>query len=44
MQDRYQEIIADKEYLTGVLKEGAEKASHIANRTLHKVRRKIGLE
>ena len=44
VQRRYKEIVADKEYLSGVLREGAEKASAIANRTLHKVRRKIGLE
>lgn len=44
VQARYSEIIADKDYLSGVLREGAEKAASIANRTLHRARRKIGLE
>ena len=35
-------LIADKEYLNGVYKEGAEKASYIANKTLRKVYKKVG--
>lgn len=35
-------LLADKEYLNNVLKSGAEKASHIAEKTLSKVYKKIG--
>ncbi|NLC79209.1 MAG: tryptophan--tRNA ligase [Ruminococcaceae bacterium] len=44
LQNEYKRIIADKEYLDGVLAEGAEKAAHIANRVLRKTRKRIGLE
>ncbi len=44
VQSEYKRIVADKEYLAGVLSDGAQKASYIANRVLHKARRKIGLE
>ncbi len=44
VQNEYNRIVGDKDYLSGILKEGAERAGAIANRTLHKVRRKIGLE
>ena len=41
--DRYcMDVIADKAYLEGVLKEGAEKARYQANKTLSKVYRKVG--
>ena len=40
---RYEEIISEKDYLSKVLSEGAEKATHLARRTLSKVYRKIGL-
>ncbi len=35
-------LIADKEYLNNIYKEGAERASYIANKTLRKVYKKIG--
>ncbi len=35
-------LLADKEYLNGVLKSGAEKAARTANKTLNKVYKKIG--
>ena len=35
-------LVADKAYLEGVLKAGAEKASYTANKTLNKVHKKIG--
>lgn len=35
-------LIADKAYLMGVYKAGAEKASYVANKTLRKVYKKIG--
>ena len=43
IRQRYQELIADKNYLLSVAREGAEKASRIARKTLRKVHRKIGL-
>ena len=39
---RYNELIADKTYLNGVIKQGAEKARYVANKTLSKVYRKVG--
>ena len=44
IQDRYQLILSDKEGLNAVLKDGAEKASVLAARTLAKVRRKVGFD
>lgn len=41
-QERYKAILTDKSYET-VLKEGAEKASNIANKTLKNVQKAIGL-
>ena len=35
-------LLADKAYLDGVLKSGAERAAYIANKTLNKVYKKIG--
>ena len=43
IQARYKEIMESK-MLEEVLKQGAEKASYVANKTLAKVERKIGLE
>ena len=42
VQDEYNRILADKAYLEGVLKDGAEKASYLARKTLSKVKRKVG--
>ncbi len=42
-QKRYAELLNDKAYLLSVAKEGAEKANKIANRTLSKVYKKVGL-
>ena len=36
-------ILADKAYVDGVLKDGAERATRLANRTVSKVYRKVGL-
>ena len=41
-QNRYKEIIANKSYVEA-LKEGAEKASKIANQTLKRVQKAVGL-
>lgn len=42
VQAKYSEFRADKTYLESVMKEGAEKASGIARRTLTKVKKKVG--
>lgn len=42
IQERYNELINDKDYLEKVYKEGAERASYVANKTLRKVYRKVG--
>ena len=43
MQEELQRIQADKAYVDGVLKDGAERAARLANRTVSKVYRKVGL-
>ncbi len=43
VREEYNRLIADKAYLMQVAKEGAEKASYLAEKTLRKVKRKIGL-
>lgn len=43
IQAEQKRLIADKSYLEGVLKQGAEQAERIARKTLDKVYRKVGL-
>ena len=43
MQAEYDKILADKAYVDEVLKSGAERAARIANCTVSKVYRKVGL-
>ena len=43
IREKYEKLINDKEYLKTIAREGAQKASRIAYRTLSKVQRKIGL-
>lgn len=43
VQEELQRILADKTYVDGVLKDGAERAARLANRTVSKVYRKVGL-
>ena len=43
VQAEYARILADKTYVDEVLKSGAERASRLANRTVSKVYRKVGL-
>lgn len=43
VQAEYGKILADKAYVDGVLKDGAERAARLANRTVSKVYRKVGL-
>lgn len=42
IQAEQKRILADKAYLDGVLKTGAERAAYLANKTLRKVYKKIG--
>ena len=42
VREKYHELIADKEYLQNVLRDGAEAAQRRANRIISKVYRKIG--
>ena len=39
----YARYIADKEYLASVAKEGAQKAAYLAEKTLRKVKKRVGL-
>lgn len=42
IQERFKEIVTDKEYLAKVLKNNTERASYKANKTLRKVYKKVG--
>ena len=42
LQAEYKRLIADKEYLMGILNENAQKASYLASKTLRKVQKKVG--
>ena len=42
LQKEYEKIVNDKEYLDGIIKENDEKARYFANKTLRKVRKKVG--
>lgn len=42
IQKKFREYSSDKAYIEKVMKEGAEKASYIANKTLNKVKKKVG--
>ena len=43
LQTRYEELIKDKAYLDRVIKANDEKAQYMANKTLRKVQKKVGL-
>jgi tryptophanyl-tRNA synthetase len=43
MQQRYREITADPAYLDGVLREGADAVTPIANQTVELVKQRMGL-
>ncbi len=43
VQQKYNELIANKDYLNSILKDNSEKATYMARKTLSKVQRKIGL-
>ena len=42
IREETEHLLADKSYLEGVYKAGAEKAEYVANKTLRKVYKKIG--
>ncbi len=42
IREKYTDLLKNKDYLTSITKEGAEKASYLARKTLSKVYRKIG--
>lgn len=42
LQKRFYELQADKSYIDGIIKANAEKAAYTANKTLRKVKKKIG--
>ena len=42
VQERFKELMADKAYLEGIMKEGAGRANYMARKTLSKVYRKVG--
>ena len=43
IQERYNELMADKKHLEGILAQGAAKASYRAQKTISKVYKKVGL-
>ena len=42
LQEKFKELSSDKAYIDKAMAEGAEKASYFANKTLRKVKKKIG--
>ena len=42
IQEKFKEYSADRAYVERVMQNGAEKASYIANKTLNKVKKKVG--
>jgi tryptophanyl-tRNA synthetase len=43
MQEKYQELSKEKSYIDGRIKENDERAQYMANKTLRKVQKKVGL-
>jgi tryptophanyl-tRNA synthetase len=42
LQNKYEDILKNKDYLDGIIKKNAEEANYVSNKTLRKVHRKIG--
>ena len=42
LQERHAQLAKEKAYIDGIIKNNAEKAAYYANKTLSKVKRKIG--
>lgn len=43
MQDEYERLLKEKDYIDGIIKANDEKAAYFANKTLRKVKKKLGL-
>lgn len=43
LQERYEQLMKDKAYIESMIKQNDEKAAYYANKTLHKVQKKVGL-
>lgn len=43
LQERYEQLMKDKTYIEGMIKQNDEKAAYYANKTLRKVQKKVGL-
>lgn len=43
VQEEYKRLMASKDYLNDIMKKGAEQANYLANKTLRKVYKKVGL-
>ena len=41
-KEKFNTILSDKVFLENVIKDGAKKADYIANKTLRKVKKKVG--
>ena len=42
IQDKYNDLIKNKDYLEKIYRQGAQRASYVANKTMSKVNRKVG--
>ena len=42
LQDRFADLEKNKDYIDRIIKENAEKAGYVANKTLRKVQKKVG--
>lgn len=43
MQEEYERLLKEKDYIDGIIKENDQKAAYYANKTLRKVKKKLGL-
>lgn len=43
LQDEYERLLKEKDFIDGIIKENDEKAAYFANKTLRKVKKKLGL-
>ena len=43
MQEEYGRLLKEKDYIDGIIRENDEKAAYYANKTLRKVKKKLGL-
>lgn len=42
LQERFEDLVKDKAYIDGIIKENADKANYYATKTLRKVQKKVG--